>query len=399
MKWRKTLSLSLAAAMALSLNTPAMAAGYNTYHAFNEAGGTVFTIASAGANVQAAESGKLSGAVSAIDKYGNISTDITLAALQGAGYEPGDILTVTVGGQSVDAPYGDTYSNVDMGKAIVVPDKNAPTADVAINMGNFAGTFNVKEGTAISFAMKQKAGYLDEYKIRGIESQRTNNRSDYASDEAFANFRPVVMGNIAPGVLYRASSPVNPELGRSTYADQLTKAAGIKTAINLADSDTVMKAYPGYAQTYYSTLNVVPLDMGMDFSAPAFNAKLKTGLEYMLSHEGPYLVHCNEGKDRTGFVSALLEALMGGSLDQIRADYMTSYENFFHVAKGPGNYDRIADSNILPELRMIAGAGEDADLSHTDLQQAAENYLTGTIGLSADQVSALKTLLGTPVSK
>ena len=35
----------------------------------------------------------------------------------------------------------------------------------------------------------------------------------------------------------------------------------------------------------------------------------------MASHEGPYLIHCTEGKDRTGFVSALLECLIGAGAE------------------------------------------------------------------------------------
>ena len=69
--------------------------------------------------------------------------------------------------------------------------------------------------------MAEKAGYLEEYEIRNIDSLRTNERDDYASDEVFANFRPVVMGDILAGILYRSSSPVNPELGRNSYADKL----------------------------------------------------------------------------------------------------------------------------------------------------------------------------------
>lgn len=393
MKMKKILSLSLAAALALSLNAPAMAANYNVCSSSGAAGYAGFRLTS----VNAAANSRLGGTVASVSKYGNISTDVSLPSFSGAGFEPGDIITVAVDGQSVDAPYGDAYNNVDTGKAVIVPDKDAGTVSVAINMGNFAGTYNVKPGDAVTFTMKEKAGYLEEYKIRNIDALRTNNRSDYSSDAVFANFRPIVMGNIPSGVLYRSSSPVNPQLGRNTYADQLTKAAGIKTVLNLADSDAVMKSYPGYAQSDYSTLNVIGLDMGVDFSAPEFSAKLKTGLEYMLSHKGPYLNHCTEGKDRTGFVSALLEALMGGTLDQIKEDYMVSYENFFHIQKGPGSYDKIAGSNIIPELRMMAGVDENTDLSKVDLQKAAENYLTGTVGLTADQVSALKTVLSTPV--
>ncbi|MGN8969743.1 alpha/beta fold hydrolase, partial [Intestinimonas sp. HCP28S3_D6] len=337
--------------------------------------------------------GGLTATVISVSKYGNVTTDLSVDALAGAGYETGDILTITVGDTAMDVPYGTAYSDVDNGSVISLPDTDTNTLAVAINMGNFAETYKAGEGTVITVAMKEKAGYLEEYQIRNIDSLRTNNRDDYASDEVFANFRPVVMGDIAEGVLYRSSSPVNPELGRNAYADKLAEAAGIKTVLNLADNEETMKAYEGYADSYYATLNVVALDMGVDFAAEDFNAKLKTGLEYMIANEGPYLVHCNEGKDRAGFVSALLEALMGGTVDEIKADYMTSYENYYHVEKGSEQYEKIAESNIMSTLRTIAGLEEGADLAGVDLAAAAETYLTGTVGLSAEQVDALQAVL------
>jgi len=45
--------------------------------------------------------------------------------------------------------------------------------------------------------------------------------------------------------------------------------------------------------------------------------KLKVALRFIIMNEGPYLIHCFAGVDRTGFVSALLEALMGASLNDI----------------------------------------------------------------------------------
>ena len=201
------------------------------------------------------------------------------------------------------------------------------------------------------------------------------------------------MGDIAEGVLYRSSSPVNPELGRNTYRRTPWSAAGIQTVLNLADSQEVMEAYEGYADTYYATLNVVALDMGVDFAAEDFNAKLKTGLEYLIANEGPYLIHCNEGKDRAGFVSALLEALMGATVEEIKADYMTSFENYYHVEEGSEQYEKIAESNIMNSLRTIAGVEESADLAGVDLAAAAAAYLTDTVGLSAEQVEALQAAL------
>lgn len=333
--------------------------------------------------------------VASISKYGNVTTTLPVDLFNGAGYEVGDILKVTVGNQTMDVPYVTTYSNVDTGKVLALPDTSSDSMALAINMGNFSTTYGITQDTSIIFSMGEKAGYLEEYAIRNIDSLRTNNRSDYASDEVFANFRPIVMGNIAEGVLYRSSSPVNPELGRNTYADALAKKAGIQTVINLADDEATMKSYAGYADTYYSTLNIVALDMGVDFAAEDFNTKLKTGLEYMIANKGPYLIHCNEGKDRAGFVSALLESLMGGTLDEIKADYMLSYENYYHVEKDSDRYNRIAESNIMASLRMIAGLDEGADLSRVDLQKAASDYLVNTVGMTNDQVTALQGVLAT----
>jgi len=50
---------------------------------------------------------------------------------------------------------------------------------------------------------------------------------------------------------------------------------------------------------------------------------------FIIANDGPYLIHCTEGKDRAGFVSAVLEALMGADLQEIVADYMKSYENYY----------------------------------------------------------------------
>ena len=73
--------------------------------------------------------------------------------------------------------------------------------------------------------------------------KRTNNREDYSTDEVFANFRSVAVGRMGTGTYYRSSSPVNDELGRAFYADSLAKAAGIKTVINLADSQAELEQY------------------------------------------------------------------------------------------------------------------------------------------------------------
>ena len=101
------------------------------------------------------------------------------------------------------------------------------------------------------------------------------------------------------------------------------------TVINLADSENEMEQYEGFDTTYYAGCDIIALDMGMDYHEEDYRQKLADGLRFIASHEGPYLIHCNEGKDRTGFVIALLEALMGADADEIAADYMLTFYNYY----------------------------------------------------------------------
>jgi len=353
------------------------------------------------AAVAAANAGLIKATVAGVDKYGNLTLDLPTQVLLDAGFEFGDMVEVQVGTGSFAAPFVTAYSDADVGSELVRGPGGDGSANViiAINMGNFAGTYGVEAGQEVTLSLAEKGTYLAEWLIRQLK--RTNNREDYASDEVFANFRSVAVGRMGSGIYYRSSSPVNNELGRAAYADALVKAAGVKTVINLADSEAELEQYfaqedfnsPYYKQLYEEG-RVILLSMGVDFRAPEFKEKLKTGLEFLIANEGPYLVHCTEGKDRAGFVSALLEALVGATVDEIKGDYMLTYINYFGVEYGSEQYEKIAESNVLESLREIAGLPKGASLAGVDLEKAAEAYLL-SIGLTEDQIQALKDILTT----
>jgi len=345
------------------------------------------------------------GTVEQIQRYGNLQLDIKPKALYDAGYEVGDMLKVTIGEQVFEIPFGTSYSDVDTGSLIVRDDRENDLLVIAINMGNFAETFGIKVGDKVVFSMLEKGGYLSEYLLHQL--RRTNNRSDYATDSIFANFRSITTTGIKPGVLYRSSSPVNNEIGRAAYADRLAKAVGINTVINLADSDENIKSYfeaEDFSSDYYKSLyeagKVKALYMGVDISSEDFGQRLAEGLRFLIKNDGPYLIHCTEGKDRAGFVSAVLEALMGASLDEIVSDYMTTYENYYGVEKGSEQYNAIAESNIVASLTTaVCQYEKGTDISNVNLAEAAENYLK-RIGLTSDEIQILKNKLSAePVLK
>ena len=164
----------------------------------------------------------------------------------------------------------------------------------------------------------------------------------------------------------------------------------MRTFINLADNDETMKGYEGFADTYYAKQNIIGLNLGVDFAADDFKAGLAEGFRFIAANEAPYLVHCTEGKDRAGFVSAVLEALMGASAEEITADYMVTYYNYDGVQPGTEQFSVIAASNIQKSLASAFGM---ASIFDGDLKAAAEQDLAG-IGLSAEEIAAVQANLG-----
>ena len=369
---RKGLLVLAVVMMAVTVSVTAVAAGHNT----------------------------VEGKVEEVQKYGNLTMDINPSEFYDAGFELGDMLKVTVGDKELEMPFVTDYSDVDTNNLLVRHDKDADIIVVAINMGDFAKEYDVEVGDKLSFKMEEKEGYLSGYLLHQLD--RTNKRSDYTLDSVYANFRSIATTGINPGVVYRASSPINNELNRAKYADELSEAVGIKTVINLSDSKEKAEEYmaeQGKTADYYKSLyedgNVITLDMGVDVNGEYFGEKLAEGLRFMIENEGPYLIHCTEGKDRAGFTAALLEALMGASVDEIKDDYMKSFENYYKIEKGSEKYKAIVESNIMVTLTtVLANRNKGADISNVDFQTAAESYLLD-IGLDWQEITQLKSRLAT----
>lgn len=68
-------------------------------------------------------------------------------------------------------------------------------------------TAGLKHGDTATVTLHEKQKYATVQKA--LDATYTNNRSDYASDEVFVNFRPMKGGNLAEGVMYRSASPID----------------------------------------------------------------------------------------------------------------------------------------------------------------------------------------------
>ncbi len=339
-----------------------------------------------------AEEAVISGAVAEIEKYGHARLDITIEDFERAGFALGDIVTVSAGSYTGDMPYLNGYY-VDRGDAMLRAYPGHDNIALCINYGRFAEASGVDVGDPVTIALKEKAGALTLQEINNLVY--TDLRSDSASDEAFANFRPIVDGK-----LYRSASPVDNQHNRARYADALIRDAGIRTVMNLANTEEEIEASfdaEDFASPYYRELyeagRVIVLGMGVDFASDEFAEGIVRGYTFLTEGEPPYLVHCIEGKDRAGFAAMLLETLMGWSEAQIVEDYMVSYANYYGIEPGTEKYDLIAERNVKEMLRNVAGLEKGVSLEGIDLKAAAEDYLLRH-GMEEETLAALETELG-----
>lgn len=328
----------------------------------------------------------LEGAVTEISRYGNIYIDLTSEELLSS-YALGDIVNLEIGEYSLTAPVVTAYSDVDNGLPLVRADKEY--LEIALSYADFATNYGVEVGDVFTITIAEAGGYLTQYNIRHLE--RSESREDYTDDAVFANFRAMSGGNLKENFLYRSCNPALDD-ARAVYADYLIESVGVKTVVNLSNSEeTLLETMD--PSSYYAELyeggNVILLNMGVDYRQADFASRLKDGLEFIIANpEGPILVHCNEGKDRAGMVSALLEALAGASMDEIVSDYMLSYENYYWVERGSEQWNEIA--NIIRDFFTDING---RPFPESGVKTVAEVYLTGTVGLTEAQVAELEAII------
>ena len=330
-----------------------------------------------------------------IEKYGHAVLDISTADLAALGFELGDIVSVRFGSYQANMPFYDGYY-VNSGEVMLRGLKPEANVAICINYGKFYEETGIAVGDTVEISMVEKAGMLEIQKLCSL--QYSEDRADYPDDATFANFRAVTIGRIGAGKLYRTASPINNKHGRAGYANALIASVGVATVLNLADSAEDIEEYrqaDDFASQYYLALyesgHVMALDLGGDFFSSSFAASVADGLTFLAHNEPPYCLHCTEGKDRAGFTTMLLGALMGAELEEIIDDYMISFYNYYGIDKEtqPKRYEIVLETNLLAMLYHITGVDTYEELAAVDLEAAVTTYLLDA-GMTEDDILLLK---------
>ena len=320
-------------------------------------------------------------------------------------FEIGDLVTLVVDGyDTLDVPVVGYRGDVSVSEYLLSVGDGSGYVTFEVLNGDPAEAIGigreVKFPINVSVKMKEKGGY-----IKYLEMRQHLTMSYYLeayptlSIEEFANFRMVNTTGMGEGVLYRSSSPIDPSLGRNLYADSLAKVAGVATFVDFAEGMETAMTYRDFANSYYATQNVVFLGVPPAFVNKVFKDGLVKGYRFMIENEGPYLLHCTYGMDRTGFSIAVLEALMGATADEIKTDYAKTFINYcsvvdnMQVALTQNQVDLLKDIIAMNMRNSYHTVGVDiSDFDNVDLAAATEKYLVA-LGMEQAEVDALKNRL------
>lgn len=150
-------------------------------------------------------------------------------------------------------------------------------------------------------------------------------------------------GVTAGGRVIRCGIPKTP-----SQADiRILKNAGVKDIIDLRgvkeaeDMPSFFKDNPDFYYHHIPTLEANPAlnDINLPIwemyaiSLREYSRGYRDVFRLLISFDGPFLIHCFLGKDRTGILSALLLSLAGVSRELIARDYRLSEDYVLPFAK------------------------------------------------------------------
>ena len=155
--------------------------------------------------------------ISSYNEFGAAMLNVTSEDMAKAGFTLGDVISITVDDKTIEMPYYDGYYTRN-GEYLCVAYPSYPSVCFTANNVGLPEELTGLEGQTVAIKMVEKGGKKDVEEA--LSMTYTNKRSDYPSDEVFANARAVRAGNIVYGMLHRTSSPFCNEINRASYVSE-----------------------------------------------------------------------------------------------------------------------------------------------------------------------------------
>lgn len=320
-----------------------------------------------------------------VDEMGNAKFDVDEGSLSGFAYGDAVSLVFSNGYEIHDVPFYDDFYG-EVGQVVFV--NYMENYRVAMQNGDFGSLSGVKVGDSLEISLEEKEKYKDVY--QAFSMPIILEMEEGMKPEVFANFRPVDTAEMADNVLYRSASPVDANYGRMAVMEQLITQYGIRTVLNMTNSMEeleTMRPWTDVVEKMVQEGSVLCYPISINVYDESFQMQLCEALEKMFEMEPPYLMHCSMGKDRTGVACAILQALMGGTYEEIMEDYILSFANFHGLDPDGEFYDPYRE-RFDKMLVYLMGVESVEELTGDALRQGAWDYLKAG-GISDEQLEEI----------
>lgn len=210
------------------------------------------------------------------------------------------------------------------------------------------------------------------------------------------------------GVVYRADAPAPGDEAPShlehwpprTVLDlrgdsEKAHAHALSSVATIVDIPVLDEAALTGAQARETLMSLEVLYTHMTQGASA--AALVRAVHEVATAEGPVLIHCSAGKDRTGVLAALMETLLDVPRDAVIADYVATGEHMHGVIERmmrgvTDDFREAAMSQMPPEVFEAPAHAIEVVLDRWDHEGGAAAWFAAHGG-EADAVTQLRTRL------
>ena len=333
-----------------------------------------------------------------IGSFDDYAVGITVDDLESHHLEPGDRLKLVFPDRSYDSMY--TKNHIGPAMLTIYLNYSVDSGEITISMATYAIRSVLSYDVGTDITIEHYSVKVDYYElIPNYIGGCSEDRGDYVSDEAYCNFRALEQGDILDDRIYRSASPVVPFGTRNACCDRLLEDAGVENLLilNLTDrrvenyrTDDCQYTYGLYDAGKVTCMRINPYLL-TDSKA------IKDVMSYISSTEGNIGISCNLGKDRTGMICAMLNALAGASYEEIREDYMITVTNLYGVTPGSVEYDTVAGMTVNvffylftdPDADVTSLDWMDIDTSGFDPYNDVRSFLKEHVGMTDEEIDGV----------